>query len=50
MFDFEFGDFIDIPSPPTSEDIERNRQKQLDAIKEIQQKLVDVIESGISAA
>ena len=50
MFEYELDNLASTAAPPTRDDIERIRQKQFDALKAMQEKLLEVIASGKSAA
>ncbi len=50
MFDYEFDNFIETASPPTREAIDNIRQKQLDALKAMQEQLLDVISTRNKSA
>ena len=50
MLEYELDNLASTPAPPTRDDIERIRLKQMEALKEVRQKLLKVITTGRSAA
>ena len=50
MFEYELDNLASTAAPPTRDDIERIRLKQMEALKAMQERLLEVITTGRSAA
>ncbi len=50
MLEYELDNLASTAAPPTRDDIERIRQKQMEALKVMRERLLEVITAGGSAA